>query len=322
MPGATAEVLDRGDTFVPDGPDAVAPIIDAADAAAAAALEATIAAEKAAKEAAKVDDPKTDDPKTDDEAKAKAKDSRIPAARHKEILDKERARREALETELAQYKQGGKVAELGVEITEAETKLVGLEATYAKQLTDGEAEKAAKTMTEIRRTERAINERAAEVRETAAEARAVERVRYDTTVERLEEQFPQLNVDHEDFDKVKTGEVLELKEAYQMKGYTPSQALQKAVKLIMPPATKAQEKAVEVEARVDPKEVEKARKAAAVAKTAEAVGKTPANTGKVGFNSDTAGGGAVTAADALKMPYNDFIKLDETTLAKMRGDLI
>jgi len=46
----------------------------------------------------------------------------------------------------------------------------------------------------------------------AAEARAVKRVRYDTTVERLEAQFPALNLDHADFDKAKTAEVLELKE--------------------------------------------------------------------------------------------------------------
>jgi len=324
--GGDTATVDRGDDFVPTGPDTPTPDTPAApDAAAAEALEA----ELAEKEAAKVD-PKADaglkeavkgesDP---DEPKTKSKDSRIPASRHKEILDKERARREAVEAKLAQYEQGGKIADLGAEITAAEDSLVTLEAKYAQQLTDGETKEAAATMTQIRRTERAINERAAATREAVATARAVEQVRYDTTVERLETQFPMLNVDHEDFDAGKTGEVLELKEAYQMKGYTPSAALQKAVKLIMPPETKGQEKALETEARVDPKEVEKARKAAAVAKTADALGKTPASTTRVGANSDAAGGGAMTAADALKMPYNDFIKLDENTLAKMRGDVV
>lgn len=265
---------------------------------------------------------KVEKEETDEEGKAKAKDSRIPAARHKEILDKERGRREAVETELAKYKQGGQIANVNAEITAAETSLIALEREYAKQLTDGEPDKAAATMTQIRRTERAINEKTSEMRETAATARAVEQVRFDTTVDRLEALYPALNVDHDDFDKAKTGEVLELKEAYQLKGYTPSAALQKAVKLLMPPETKRQEEALKTEPRVDAKAIEAARKAAAVEKTTDAVSKTPASTAKVGLDSDKSGGGAVTAKDALKMPYSDFIKLDEATLATMRGDTL
>lgn len=330
MPGDTDNV-DRGDEFVPTGPDTPAPVADAGDIAAAEALTAELAAKADPQADAGLKDAAKGEPKAEaageaepdgEETKTKPKESRIPASRHKEILDKERARREAVETELAQYRQGAKVAELGAEITEAETKLVGLEKTYAKQLTDGEADKAAATMTEIRRTERAINERAAETREAISVARAVESVRYDTTVERLEALYPELNVGHEDFDKAKTSEVLELKEAYMLKGYTPSAALQKSVSLIMPAVTVAQEKALTTTARVDVKEVEKARKAAAVAATAAAVGKTPANAGKVGLDSDKSGGGAVTAQDAMKMSYKDFSSLDETTLARMRGDVI
>jgi hypothetical protein len=315
------EVLDRGDDFTPTDDteivDAKLGKPSAADEAAATALTAEKEAEAAAKAA-------TDAAaaEADGKDKTKPKDTRLPLARHQEILDKERERRAAVETELAQYKQGGKIADVGAEITAAETSLVGLETAYAKHLVDGEHEKAAAVMTQIRRTERAIIEKSSAVREQAAEARAVERVRYDTTVERLETQFPQLNVEHEDFDKTKTGEVLELKEAFQSKGYTPSQALQKAVKLIMPPETKKQEAALETEARVDPKEVEKARKAAAADKTAAAIAATPANAAKAGKNSDAGGGGAVTAQDAMKMSYKDFSALDENTLARMRGDVI
>lgn len=326
--GAGGGTIDRGDDFVPTDDDAVADEATkkAADDAAAAII-ADQAAKDAKKSALKTD--AVDDATLTDEEKAaaaekaaKGKDTRIPAARHKEILDKERERRTALETELAQYKQGGKIADVNAEITEAESKLVGLEKAYAKQLTDGETDKAAATMTDIRRLERSINNKSAELRETAAVARAVETARYDTTVERLEAQFPALNVDHEDFDKAKTGEVLELKEAYQLKGYTPSAALQKAVRLIMPPETKKQEAALDTEARVDPKKVEAERKAAAVAKTADAIDKTPANAGSVGKAHDELGGGAVTAKDIMKMPYKDFIKLDEDMLARARGDVL
>ena len=78
--------------------------------------------------------------------KGKDKDTRIPAARHKEILDKERARREGVEAELAKYQQGGKIADMGAQITEAETRLIAMEKEYAKHMTDGDVEKAASTM--------------------------------------------------------------------------------------------------------------------------------------------------------------------------------
>lgn len=263
------------------------------------------------------------DPSGDDKPKGGKKDTRLPLARHEEILARERARREAVETELAKYQKGQQVADLNADITKAEEKLVELEKKYAKQVADGQIDEAAATMALIRRTERGISEQTAQMREAAAEARAVERVRYDMTVERLEEQYPGLNPDSPEFNKEKTAEVLELKEAYQLKGYTPSAALQKAVKLLMPPMTVAQEKAVEVTPRVDAQAVAAARKAAAVEKTAEAVSKTPANVAATtGLNSDAKGGGALTAKDVIKMSAKDFAALDQATLSKMRGDLI
>lgn len=326
--------VDRGDDFTATDDDAiVATKLDTSTQKTADELEAEIVADKAKKESALKGD-KGDETLTDDEkaakviadaeaaAKDKTKDTRIPAARHKEILDKEREKRTALETELAQYKQGKQIAEVNTEITEAETKLIKMEKDYSTLIADGKAAEGAALMTDIRRLERTINNKTAEMRETAATARAVEQTRYDTTCDRLEALYPALDTTHADFDKVKTGEVLELKEAYQLKGYTPSQALQKAVKLIMPPVTKAQESALNTEARVDTAKIEADRKAAAVKATADAVNKTPANAAKVGKEHDAAGGGAVTAKDAMKMPYADFVKLDENQLAVMRGDVL
>lgn len=295
----------------------------APDAEAAAKLVKEIEDKKVA-DAKAAEDDKVDDDKDEKDAdgKPKRKENRLPLSRVNEMIAKEQAKREAVENELAKYKQGAKVADLGVELTAAEAKLVELEKAYTKQLTDGEHDKAAATMADIRKTERSINTKTSQVREEAAEARAVERVRYDTTVERLEETFPQFNPDHTDFDKEKVGEIKELKEAYQLKGYTPTAALQKAVKLIMPPASKKQETALETTPRVDAAAVEAARKAAAVAKTAEAIDKTPANAAKTGVDSDKKGGGAVTAQDIMKMPWADFKKVDEATLAAARGDVL
>lgn len=332
---------DRGDSWTPtDEVDDAALATKKAedDAAAAKKVDDDAAAAKKVEDdaaaAAKklVDDAKTDDEKAADklaeDAKKleddKKKDTRIPAARHKEILDKQRldsaAERDRLEAELKKYKDGAKVANVNTEIAAAETALEKLEADYAKHVVDGNADKAAAVMKDIRKSERSIIEKTTELRLTAANAHAIETVRYDTTVERIEAEYPQLNLDHADFDKAKTIEVLEMKEAWVKQGYTPSQALQKAVKYVMPPETKKQEEVLKVEPKVDAKDVEKQRKADAVKKALETEGKTPPNATKVGLDSDKKGGGAVTAADALKMSHKDFSELDETTLARMRGD--
>lgn len=315
---------DRGDDWTPteDDDPAVAAAAAAEAEAAAAALQADkdalkvvkTAEELAAEEAAKT-------AKTDEEAKAKAKDTRIPAARHKEILDKERERREAVEAELAKYKQGSSIAATNAEITAAETKLLTLEEEHAQLSLDGKVREAALKMGEIRRTERSILEATAVMREQAAEIRAVETVRYDMACDRVEEAYPQLDTKSDQYDRALSAEVIELQNAYKAMGHTPTVALQKAVKLIMPAATTAkQADAVKVEPKVDPKAVEEQRKVDAKAKTAEAVGKTPASTAKVGANSDTKGGGAVTAKDVMKMSFKDFDNLDENVLAAARGD--
>jgi hypothetical protein len=285
----------------------LAAVADDADADAEAAADAAQAAQDVADEAA---------------GKPKRKENRLPLSRVNEMIAKEREARAGVEAELAKYKQGATVADVNAAITATETKLVELEKTYAQHVVDGAADKAAAVMTEIRRTERAINEKSSELRETAAVARAVESVRYGTTVERLEATYPALNEDHADYDKGKAGEVVELMNAYKTQGYAPSAALQKAVKLIMPPVTKAQEAATEVEARVDPKAVEAARKAAAVVKTAETIAKTPASAAKTGLDSDKSGGGALSAKEAIKMSHKDFSALNDETLATMRGDVL
>lgn len=330
-----AEVIDRGDDFTPtDDENIVADRLDvktddpkpgdksAADLEAelAAAAETKKSALKGAADKTELTDEEKAAAAADD--KTKKPDTRIPAARHKEILDKERVRREAVEVELAKYKQGTQIAATNAEITEAETKLVALEVKHATLTQEGKVSEAAAVMTDIRRTERGIITKSAEMRETAAIARAVETSRYDLTCDRLEALFPELDATHADFDKAKTGEVLEMKEAWEAKGYTPSQALQKAVGYVMPPKTAKQEAALEVEARVDTKKIEADRKAAAVKATAEALEKTPSSSSKTGKEHDAAGGGAVTAKDAIKMGHDEFIKLDETALARMRGDAL
>ncbi len=300
---------------------------------AAEEAEAKAAAEAEAKKTAAKDDEKEDE--DDKEDKKSKKDTRIPLSRHKEMLEKERAQREALEAELSKYKGGDKVAKTNEEITLSENKVVELDAKYAKFIADGDLEKAAATMREIRGLERDIADRKADMKAEEAEARAVERVRFDTIVDRIEDSYPEMNPKSEEYDVNKVAEVLEMKDAFQLKGYAPSAALQKAVKYILGAETKKQATATTADPKLDAKEVEKAKeeedaKAAKAAarkeeqtkKNIDTATKQPPSTAKVGMDSDKAGGGILDAKAVMKMSQQDFAKLDEKQLAVLRGDEI
>ena len=255
----------------------------------------------------------------DEEPKSK-KDSRIPLSRHKEILEKEREQRASLERQLAQYQNGQQVANVNEEITALENSVLKLEKEYANLLTDGEIDKATAVMQQIRKAERDMAESKSDMKIHAAEIRATERARYSTALERVEAAFPTLNPDHDDYDEAAMAEVADLKSAYEMKGLTPTAALQKAVKMIVEPRTTRQEVATSSNPRVNEKDVAAARKKDAVEKTVKAVGKTPPSLSRVGLDGDKLGGGANSAEAVMRMSQKEFAQLSEEALAKMRGD--
>lgn len=265
---------------------------------------------------------KLDEEKMSAEEKEAKKDTRIPAARHKEILEKEREKRADVERQLAQYQNGQQLADVNEEITALENKVLGLEKEYANLLTDGEVDKATAVMSQIRKAERDMAESKSDMKIHAAEIRATERARYNTSLDRIESAFPTLNPDHDDFDAEMMAEVVELKEAYQLKGLTPTVALQKAVKALVEPRTTRQEVATSSSPRVDERDVAAERKADAVTKTSKAIAKTPPSLARTGTDSDKLGGGAYDAKQVMGMSQRDFAKLTEEQLSKMRGDTL
>ena len=310
-PGNTggAAVVDRGDTLGDDND------IDPED------PDGALAKTEAVKADPKVKELEADlTPKEDEDPKKK--DSRIPLARHKEILEKERESRAALERQLAQYQQGTQIADVNAEITAAENNVLKLEKEYANLLSDGEVDKATAVMAQIRATERQMAEAKSDMKIHAAEIRATERARYNTALERVESAFPTLNPDHDDYDAEAMGEVADLKAAYEMRGLTPTAALQKAVKMIVEPRTTRQEMATTTKPNVTEKDVAAERKADAVARTTKAVAKTPPSMARTGLDSDKLGGGAESAAAVMHMSQKEFAQLSDAALSKMRGDTL
>ena len=253
---------------------------------------------------------------------AEKKESRIPESRHKAILEKEREKRADLERQLAQYQQGNQIANVNEQITAAEDSVMKMEKEYASLLTDGEIDKAAEKMQQIRRAERDMAEAKSDMKIHAAEIRATERARFNTTLERIEVAYPTLNPDHDDYDQAVMDEVVELKDAYLMKGLTPTVALQKAVRALVEPRTTKQEMATTTKPNVSEKDVATERKKEAVAKGIKASATTPPNLSRSGLDSDKMGGGAHDIKSVMAMSQKEFAKLSDEQLAVMRGDVL
>ena len=253
------------------------------------------------------------------EDKPKGKGGRIPLSRHEKILAKERERRQELEQQLTQFQRGNEVAKVNTDITAAESKVIELEKKYHAALGDGDIDEAQKLMREIRVLDRDISDLKADMKSAAAESRAVERVRYSVALERVEEAYPELNQDHEDYNPELTQDVVDLKATYEGRGLTPTAALQKAVKRLMGTEGRDQKVATEVTPRVNAAEVAAARKKDAVGKVLDATNRQPPGSRNVGLNSDALGGG-LNAKDVMRMGHDDFVKLSDDALSKMRGD--
>lgn len=301
--GGTA-TLDRGDDFFPDiDKDADRPTDK----------------EVAVKDDADPED--EDEDGGDKDAKGKRRDSRIPLKRHEQLLAKERSQREALERQLAQYQNGQRVAQTNEQLTKMEDSILGMEKEYNRLLADGEIDKATELMSQIRRAERSISDAKAEYREQVIESRAREAARYDIVLERIEESYPELNEDSAEYDTDMVQDVLDLKRVYQGRGMTPTKALQEAVKKLLGQEGREQKTATEVAPRVSDKDVAAERKRLAVGKAADAVRRTPPNAKDIGMDSDKAGGG-LSPKDVMSMSQEEFAKLTEDQLSRLRGDIV
>lgn len=306
--------LDRGDNFVPAD--------EAADAAAAADATAEIA--KIEAEKAEV----TPEDKTEDETEAakveegKTKDTRIPLARHEKMMEKGRLEREALIAENEKLRQGTVLSKTNEAIDATEERLVKMEAEYNELLGKGEIKEATAKMTEIRRTERLISDAKSDFKAQVAENSAYERVRYDSTIERIEEAYPELDPDGEDFDKDMSEKVVKLYQRLTKAGDDRVSAIKEAVRLVVgEPKSRTEKRALDTDVKVTKAELEAERKAASLKKNVEASKKQPADLSKVGLDSDK-GDTAVSSADIMRMSQKEFAKLTEAELSKARGDVV
>lgn len=309
---AGGSAVDRGD-------DLEAQTSEDAQAAADAAAEAErIRAEEAAK------GEQTDEEKAAAAAEAEKgkKPAMIPVDRHKEMLDKLRKERDEALAQAQAVTNAKKAEATNADIAKLEADIVEKEEKYNQALVDGDTKTATALMREIRAAERTVTESRAEMKAQLATAQAVETMRYDAVVERLEASYPVLNPDHESFDKEQVQDVMDLAATYQGRGMPAHEALQKSVAKLLGAETAKQKTATEATPRVTEAEAEEAAKAkeAATRKAIDADKRTPPNAAKVGTDSDKKGGGLISGEDVMKMSQTKFASLNEETLARLRGD--
>ena len=243
----------------------------------------------------------------------------IPLDRHEKLLKKERERRETLEAQLQQSRSGQEVAQANEQLAGIEDELVEMEKRYNDLLAEGDTAAASQQMTAIRRKNAELNNATAQQRDAVVMAQAVEKVRYDEALARIEAQYPELDPDSDTYDEEVFTDVLDLMRAGQQRGLSPTKALQRAVERTLGAQTSAQKRATTVTPRVDEDDVADARRKDAVKRNLDVAGRQPPSTHRSGAGN-TASGGALTAKAIMAMSEAEFEKLSEKDLSKLRGD--
>lgn len=306
---------DYGDDFIPtdDGAeDAPAAKDDAGDEPAATDEDLRATAEEleeGTEEAKKTGTPKS------------GKGKFIPLDRHEKLLKKERARREELEAQLSQSRAGQQMAQANEDLSRVEDELVAMEAKYNDLLAEGDTQTAAQLMTHIRRKNAELNSITAAQRDAEVMARAVEKVRFDEALDRIEEAYPELDPDSDGYDEDTYQDVYDLMMAGRQRGLSATKALQRAVARVMGAETTAQKRATTATPRVDENDVASRRRGEAVRRNLDAARRTPPATHRISANNDAAGG-ALTAKAVMSMSEDDFEKLSDKDLARLRGDVL
>ncbi len=301
--GGEDDAGDRGDDFVADS-------ADGSDDAG----KKSAAADKADDDAGK---------KSDDAGK---KDVSIPKARFDEAVAKERTKVAAAEARAKELEAKLKVQEDTEDVEKTNKEIEALEEQLDQAIADGDKDKKASIRAQIRAKTQALADSSAEKRAQYATLVAVERVRYDAQVGLLEAANPQMNPDSDQFDAELTGELLELKSAYEAAGMGSTEALKKAAKYVFKTApAEVKKDEPKKDAPSDEDKQAAAEKAAqlkeeAIKRGLKAKGQQPAaDADKVGKASDSAG----KRAEDLKpsrMSAKEFDKLTEEQKAVLRGD--
>ena len=237
----------------------------------------------------------------------------VPKSRLDEVL----AKQKALQKQLDDLKSTVKPA------TDApdEYNFVEKEVEYQNALLDGETTKAAEIRAEIRTAERAQIEYEMSKKMTEEVSQSHQATALQQAATALESEFPVFDSKSDQYDEALTQEVIDLRDAFIIKGENPVAALSKAAKFVisengmvdMADASPSLAGGTAPKGNLD----EVAKKRAEVSKKLKAADAQP---------PELQGEGTATrgdkALDLSNMTEEEFDALPEATLKRLRGDII
>ena len=241
---------------------------------------------------------------------ATKKSPMVPKARLDEVL----AKQKALQKQLDEVNAANAKAEEAPEEYDFDAK----EVEYQNMVLDGETDKAVALRREIRQAERKQLEfeMRQEMNETVNQNQQMTALQQAATA--MEEAYPVFNRNSEDFNEEYTNEVVELRDAFILKGYDTVDALSKAVKYVVKdhdldgapeeaPSLAGKAKSVDEVAKKRAQVSKKLK--AAEAQPPELPGESSSNHGEKGV-------------DINNLTEEEFAALPDATLKRLRGYIL
>lgn len=250
------------------------------------------------------------------------REHKIPKSRFDEAVQKERQEKAALEAQLQQYQQRDQQLREAENFEASEVKVKELLKQHSSLLADGDLDKASEVMGAVLQLRDDMQNARMEKRAANATNAAKIEVQYDATVAQLEAEYPEINPDSDAFDQTVVGNVQAMVTGImQNEGLNPADALQKATNILLKPLKEARGKDLRDKPSEEAVEQGMRRVQQQVNKNIAAADKQPPQSAEVGQDHD-ATGGPMDASAIQKMSWEEFIKVPDEELAKIRGDYL
>lgn len=260
----------------------------------------------------------TDDAEDDDGQKGHM----IPKSRFDQAVHRERERAAQYERELAQYREREQQQNAAMNFEASQAQVKDMLKQHSSLLADGELDKASEVMEAVLQLRDDMqNARMTKQADNARNSAKIE-VQYDNTVQRLEAEYPEINPDAEEFDPVAVRRVqMMVTGIMQSEGKNPAEALMEATDILLKPAKAARGESLRDKPSLDAVEAGMRRTQQQIDKNIKAAEQQPPATRDIGGDHDKTGG-VLDAGQVSRMSWDEFIKVPDDELARMRGDFI
>jgi len=246
----------------------------------------------------------------------------VPQSRFKEAVEKERAEKAELAQRLQQYQQREQQLREAENFEESQAKVKELLKQHSSLLADGDLDKASDVMEQVLQLRDDMqNARMAKQADNARNSAKIE-VQYDATVQRLEAEYPEINPDSDAFDQSAVRRVqMMVTGIMQNEGKNPAEALVEATDILLKPLKEAKGETLRDKPSEEAVQQGMRRAQQQIDKNVKAASQQPPATAGVGQDHDKTGG--PLDADAIKsMSWEEFVKVPDDELAKIRGDYL